>query len=50
MATTNKTPQTAIRIPPDIKEQIKDIAELEHWNFNQAMLEAAKLLIAKYTV
>jgi predicted transcriptional regulator len=42
----NKIAQTPIRIPPDLKEKLLEIAEREHWTMNQAMLEAIKILIA----
>jgi non-homologous end joining protein Ku len=35
----------SLRLPKEIREQVKEIAEKEHWTFNQAMVEAAKLLI-----
>lgn len=41
----NLVPQTAVRIPPDLKEQLKEKAEREHWSLNQAVIEAIKLLI-----
>jgi predicted DNA-binding protein len=42
----NKIAQTPIRIPPDLKEKLLEVAEMEHWTMNQALLEAIKLLIA----
>jgi hypothetical protein len=40
--------QTYVRLPDDIEEEIRAIAEQEHWSFNTVMLEAAKLIIAKH--
>ena len=44
---TNKVPQTPLRIPNELKEQLKEIAQREHWTLNQTMIEAIKLLIAE---
>lgn len=43
----NKVPLTPIRIPEDLKEELKEIAKREHWSMNQAVIEAIKLLIAE---
>lgn len=44
---SNKIATTCIRIPPDLKEQLREIAETEHWTFNQTVVEAIKSLIEK---
>lgn len=45
---TKQKPYTAVRLPDTLKEQLKEIAELEHWTQNQALIEATKLLVEKY--
>lgn len=41
---------TAFRIPNKLKDQVNKLAEKEHWTFNQAIIEAVKLLIKSKTV
>lgn len=38
-------PQTYVRLPEHLKEQLKVIAKNEGWTMNQAMIEAVKLLV-----
>lgn len=41
----NKVSPTSVRIPPDLKKQLEEIAASEHWTFNQSVVEAIKLLV-----
>ena len=40
-----KIQPTSVRIPPELKIQLEAIAKKEHWNFNQSIVEAIKLLV-----
>lgn len=41
----NTVPQTNVRIPEQLKEQLRERAEREHWTMTTAIVEAIKLLL-----
>lgn len=41
----NKIAPTSIRIPDDLKARLSELSKHEHWNTNQTIIEAIKLLL-----
>lgn len=48
MANSSKPrdPQINFRLPESLKDELTELAKREHWNLNQTMIEAVKLLLA----
>lgn len=40
---------TTIRLPKELRNELENVAKSEHWSFNQAVVEAVKLLVKTKT-
>lgn len=41
----SKVMTISIRLPEELKAQMDEVSEKEHWNFNQSVIEAIKRLV-----